>query len=148
MRKGISPIVAVVLLIAIAVIAAVGLYFWVGGLATKQPTPSTPIVIGAQKTACTLQDATGGDSIAVLIQNLDASTAYTNSTHAPYIIGDNGKRLVSEATWDLSIAASSQEAVIFTNDSASSVADSANLTSGRTYVIISAAGAGQAQVVC
>ena len=47
MRKGISPIVAVVLLIAIAVIAAVGLYFWVGGLATKQPTPSTPGVISA-----------------------------------------------------------------------------------------------------
>ena len=47
MRKGISPIVAVVLLIAIAVIAAVGLYFWVGGLATKQPTPSTPGTITA-----------------------------------------------------------------------------------------------------
>jgi flagellin-like protein len=47
MRKGISPIVAVVLLIAIAVIAAVGLYFWVGGLATKQPTTSRPGVITA-----------------------------------------------------------------------------------------------------
>ena len=47
MRKGISPIVAVVLLIAIAVIAAVGLYFWVGGLATQQPTPSTPGTITA-----------------------------------------------------------------------------------------------------
>ena len=47
MKKGISPIVAVVLLIAIAVIAAVGLYFWVGGLATKQPTPSTPGTISA-----------------------------------------------------------------------------------------------------
>ncbi len=47
MRKGISPIVAVVLLIAIAVIAAVGLYFWVGGLATKQPTPNTPGTITA-----------------------------------------------------------------------------------------------------
>jgi flagellin-like protein len=43
--KGISPIVAVVLLIAIAVIAAVGLYFWVGGLATQQPTTAKPGVI-------------------------------------------------------------------------------------------------------
>jgi flagellin-like protein len=45
--KGISPIVAVVLLIAIAVIAAVGLYFWVGGLATQQPTTAKPGVISA-----------------------------------------------------------------------------------------------------
>ena len=49
MKKGISPIVAVVLLIAIAVIAAVGLYFWVGGLATQQPTSTTPIVISAKE---------------------------------------------------------------------------------------------------
>ena len=52
MRKGISPIVAVVLLIAIAVIAAVGLYFWVGGLATRQPTPSTPLTISAYALDC------------------------------------------------------------------------------------------------
>jgi len=47
MRHGISPIVAVVLLIAIAVIAAVGLYFWTAGLATKQPVPNTPASITA-----------------------------------------------------------------------------------------------------
>ncbi len=52
MKKGISPIVAVVLLIAIAVIAAVGLYFWVGGLATKQPTPSTPATISVYAVHC------------------------------------------------------------------------------------------------
>ncbi len=54
MRKGISPIVAVVLLIAIAVIAAVGLYFWVGGLATKQPTPTAPGTITATCTGSVL----------------------------------------------------------------------------------------------
>ncbi len=47
MKKGISPIVAIVLLIAIAVIAAVGIYFWVEGLATKQPTPEKPVAIVA-----------------------------------------------------------------------------------------------------
>ncbi|MFC2174277.1 archaellin/type IV pilin N-terminal domain-containing protein [archaeon] len=45
--KGISPVVAVVLLIAIAVVAAVALYFWGAGLATKQSTPNTPIAITA-----------------------------------------------------------------------------------------------------
>jgi len=47
MRKGVSPVVAVVLLIAISVVAAVGLYFWSAGLATKQPTTDTPISIYA-----------------------------------------------------------------------------------------------------
>ena len=45
--KGISPIVAVVLLIAIAVVAGVGLYFWLAGIATKQPTPNMAIAITA-----------------------------------------------------------------------------------------------------
>ncbi|MFW5902626.1 MAG: archaellin/type IV pilin N-terminal domain-containing protein [archaeon] len=35
MRKGISPVIAVVLLIAISVIAAVGVWYWVAGLADK-----------------------------------------------------------------------------------------------------------------
>ncbi len=47
MRRGMSPIVAVVLLIAISVIAAVGIYYWSAGLATKQPTPEKPIPIVA-----------------------------------------------------------------------------------------------------
>lgn len=47
MRRGISPIVAVVLLISIAVVAAVGLYFWAGGITTKQNTVETPIAISA-----------------------------------------------------------------------------------------------------
>ncbi len=40
MRKGISPVVAVVLLIAIAVIAAVAVWFWVGPL-TQKPAITT-----------------------------------------------------------------------------------------------------------
>lgn len=47
MRRGVSVIVAVVLLIAVSIVAAAGLYFWAGGLATKQPTTSVPIAISA-----------------------------------------------------------------------------------------------------
>ena len=47
MRKGISPIVAVVLLIAIAVIAAVGLYFWVTTFTSSPSSGAKPYVIGA-----------------------------------------------------------------------------------------------------
>ncbi len=64
MRKGISPIVAVVLLIAIAVIAAVGIYFWMSGLATKQPTPEKPIPIVANPVS------TKPSRLAVLVANL------------------------------------------------------------------------------
>ena len=47
MARGISPIVAVVLLIAIAIIAACGLFFWTAGVATKQPVAATPVSITA-----------------------------------------------------------------------------------------------------
>ena len=47
MKKGISPIVAVVLLIAIAVIAAVGLYFWVSAFTTTPATPTPPETLTA-----------------------------------------------------------------------------------------------------
>ena len=41
MKKGISPVVAVVLLIAIAVIASVAVWFWVSPLTAKPATAST-----------------------------------------------------------------------------------------------------------
>ncbi len=41
MRKGVSPVVAIVLLIAIAVISAVAVWSWVAPLTSKPPTGST-----------------------------------------------------------------------------------------------------------
>ncbi len=43
--KGISPIVAVVLLLAMTVIAGVGIYFWALSLSSKQATPEAPTSI-------------------------------------------------------------------------------------------------------
>ena len=136
MRKGISPIVAVVLLIAIAVIAAVGLYFWVGGLATKQPTPSTPIVIGAQRVSCNTTD----NNLTVLIQNLDASQTLDI---ALALTDDNGLALPNGT--GVNIAPSSQGQVVFGIHGSGG---GYSLTSGRTYTIYGAAGVGQASVVC
>ncbi len=45
--KGVSSIVAVVLLIAISTIGSVGIFYWAGGMATKQPTPQTVVPITA-----------------------------------------------------------------------------------------------------
>lgn len=41
MRKGVSPVVAIVLLIAIAVISAVAVWSWIGPLTSKPPTGAT-----------------------------------------------------------------------------------------------------------
>jgi flagellin-like protein len=41
MTKGVSPVVAIVLLIAIAVISAVAVWSWIGPLTSKPPTGST-----------------------------------------------------------------------------------------------------------
>jgi len=68
-QKGISPIVAVVLLIAISVIAAIGVYFWVGGLATRQPTPSTPKTITTYAVSCNTANTSGTKNATILISN-------------------------------------------------------------------------------
>ncbi len=47
MKKGISPVVAVVLLIAISVIAAVSIYYWVGGLVSQGEIAKEPMSIEA-----------------------------------------------------------------------------------------------------
>ncbi len=70
MKKGISPIVAVVLLIAIAVIAAVGLYFWVGSLTNKPATPTQPGMLTAQAICGDNQSST----TTFLLTNIGTST--------------------------------------------------------------------------
>ena len=74
MKKGISPVVAVVLLIAIAVIASVGVWYWIGEFTDK------PSVAGADK-AMVITDCSG---TAVFVQNLgdgklDGTAAFYDS---------------------------------------------------------------------
>ena len=134
MKKGISPIVAVVLLIAIAVIAAVGLYFWVGGLATKQPTPNTPIVITAQRVSC---NTTHGN-LTVLIQNLDASQPLDTTLT---LTDSDGAALTNDSAF--SIAAGQQGQVTF-----GGAEDATRMVSGTQYTIYGSTGVGQASVIC
>ncbi len=47
MKKGISSVVAVVLLIAISVIAAVSIYFWIGGMVSQRGVGKEPMTIEA-----------------------------------------------------------------------------------------------------
>jgi len=75
MKKGISPVVAVVLLIAIAVIASVGVWYWIGEFTDK------PSVAGADK-SMTITECTG---TAVFVQNTGANKL--DGTVAFYDIG-------------------------------------------------------------
>lgn len=149
MKKGISPIVAVVLLIAIAVIAAVGLYFWVGGLATKQPTPNTPIVLNAQSVTC---GNGNGTNVVAMVQNLHPSQTMTGvlmlMAHNGTCYGElDGANLTTAVT----IAAGSQKAVTFDCLYNVTVGDGDQNVShwaGDTYIILGPAGVSQAQMVC
>jgi flagellin-like protein len=72
--RGVSSIVSVVLLVAVVVLAAAGLYFWLGGLATKQQTTSKPAVI----TASVLDAANG--KVAVVIADGNFTGQYLNTS--------------------------------------------------------------------
>jgi len=63
--KGISPVVAVVLLIAIAVIAAVGVWYWVSAFTGKPPTG------GQEQVAISFENCNGTH---VTVRNIGAIT--------------------------------------------------------------------------
>ena len=77
MRKGVSPVVATVLLIAIAVISAVAVWYWVAPLTSAQATPSTSqygfVVTSTYKNA-------GGNCITVDVKNSGGVTIPYNTT--------------------------------------------------------------------
>ncbi len=115
MKKGMSPIVSVVLLIAIAVVAAIGIYFWMSGMATKQPTPETPIPIVANPIS--------GRS--VLITNLGNKPIITETlkTSDPSMVCDFGKSVTikpgEQARCELKGFSKNKEIVIYGNGTGS-----------------------------
>jgi len=75
MEKGLSPIIAIVLILAITVIAGVTLYFWVIGTTAQQPTPSVPRSITARMVNCA---ETGNSTI--IISNVSPPGRTVNSS--------------------------------------------------------------------
>ncbi|MCD6414212.1 MAG: type IV pilin [Candidatus Diapherotrites archaeon] len=108
MKKGISPIVAVVLLIAIAVIAAVGLYFSIPRLTNVGNTPNMPIGIsavcmGASSTTngtIYIQN-TGTRTIPINTLNVTVGTTTTSLTHSA--ISEQGTISVTATTLNTSL---------------------------------------------
>jgi len=73
MRKGVSPVVATVLLIAIAVISAVAVWYWVAPMTGSQPTPST-IQYGFAVTAVYTNSTSGTNCVTVDLKNTGGVT--------------------------------------------------------------------------
>jgi flagellin-like protein len=78
--KGVSPVVAAVLLIAIAVIAAVGIWFWIGGFTSK---PSLP---PQQQVALSVENCNGSHVVVRNTGGIDAlSAASINNVSNSYV---------------------------------------------------------------
>ncbi len=108
MKKGISPVIAVVLLIAIAVIAAVGVWYWAAGLADKPPgaeTAQTAFTVGE----CNLNEAETPSNASARIVNTGGVnigsdrmvTVYSEGEHRGNISFDLGLEAGEEAYVDL-----------------------------------------------
>ena len=97
MRKGVSPVVATVLLIAIAVISAVAVWYWVAPLTSAQATPSTA-QYGFVVTS-TYKNSSSGNCLTMDIKNsggmsIPAPTTFeirwTNGTSATRYVNISG----------------------------------------------------------
>ncbi len=92
-KKGVSPIVATLLLILVAVAAAVVLYAWVSGLSSSAKSS------GAERT-----------SIAFTIEAADL-----NTTHVTVYVRNIGSMPIENGTWSLYILDPTTSEVVATN---------------------------------
>ena len=78
--KGISPVVSAVLLIAIAVVAAAGVWFWVSPYLTEQPATKTAGSYYVRISNCNIS----GENVKVMLRNLGASSTKPSHTLSVY----------------------------------------------------------------
>lgn len=86
--KGVSPVIAVVLLIAIAVIAAVAVWYWVGPLTSKPPGTETPT---KSLTVVQCRATPAGASATVDVRNTGGTTVTARMLQIRY--NDNGTQV-------------------------------------------------------
>ena len=72
MKKGVSPVVSVVLLIAIAVVAAAAVWFWVAPMMTS--TQTSDVVGKYQVTITSCRPSSTAGNVVVSVRNIGTST--------------------------------------------------------------------------
>ena len=79
MQKGMSPVVAVVLLIAIAVVASAGVWFWVAPMMTSTQTSD---VVGKYQLTIT-NCRVSGNTVTVSVRNIGTASTPASATAVP-----------------------------------------------------------------
>ena len=109
MRKGVSPVVATVLLIAIAVISAVAVWYWVAPLTSAQATPSTSqygfVVTGTYKNTagnCTTMDIKNSGGVTIPLNTTLEVFSISGTTTSKYVVVNVGN-LTSGTTLNFNV---------------------------------------------
>jgi len=85
-RKGISPIIATVLLIAITIAAGLAIYGWVSGLISAGTSSR---IVGTTSLTLTLEEVNSADNSAtILIRNEGSYNVILNSTNIELVASD------------------------------------------------------------
>lgn len=137
MRKGVSPVVATVLLIAIAVISAVAVWYWVSPLTSAQATPSTTQYGFVITTA--YKNSTSGNCVTLDIKNSGgASIPATTTFEVRWINGTNAGKYVNVTS---ALTSGSTSNFNIANTAAGAYAGNGGIAVG-SYFVRAIAGAG------
>ena len=99
-RKGVSPVVATLLLILVAVAAAVVLYAWVSGLSAKAKssgTEKTSVAFDIEAANLYYNSTSGSGNVTVYVRNI-GSAPIENGTWSLYIIDPDTSAVIAENT--------------------------------------------------
>ena len=108
MRKGISPVIAAVLLVIISVAAGVLLWTWISGFAARNPASQPALEERIKIEAADITGSGGEYNITVYVRNIGSKLV--NITSA-YIIDVNGTVVFSNTTLNVGIAPGSVDKV-------------------------------------
>jgi flagellin-like protein len=120
-RKGVSPVIATIILVLIAVVAGVLLWLWVSGYSSALPSQNPALYERIKIDAVTVD--TTNKLVTVYVRNV--GNAAVNITHV-YILTPNGVTLT---------VSQPQQQVIIQPGKVSSVSISFTGTSGYAYVV-------------
>jgi len=124
MRKGISPVIAAVLLVIISVAAGVLLWTWISGFAARNPAAQPALEERIRIEAAEITPKNGKYNITIYVRNIGSKLV--NITSA-YIIDVNGSVVFSNTTLNVGIAPGSVDKV--------EVGKNIGLKPGYTYII-------------
>jgi len=124
MRRGISPVIAAVLLVIISVAAGVLVWTWISGFAARNPTTQPALEERIRIEAVGIYGSGGTYNITVYVRNIGSKLVNITSV---YIIDANGSVVFSNTTLNVGIAPGEVKGI--------SVDTNVSLKSGYSYIV-------------